>query len=372
MFSLRRISFLIILHVLQLLSTSSFGQSLIHDLSANWMTYEASEDRFVPAAIKPSNTIHFMVDLSRFQANSLFIETEGEGMLLINHELVELVDHAAPMKFVWTTDSLSEVYTEDSLIVTLNGFDKVLKTEIINESGGAYPQSLAAKEIITPILSSKEGISDIWLSAFLIFGLFVAYLRNSYPKFFETYFSVVGAFRSRLRDENFHESRLFDPYNMIYYMIVVLALLLIFQKLEALGLSWGKPLLNHSELAIFVFGLLLTLLFIIFKYGWNSFFGSLFGMGRLARIQFFEQLRLMGLMLTLIFIAVLIIPLFMPVALLSMVFITLIISAFLLIGIMLFFKLLNSSGYKKNYLFIYICTTELIPLCFFIIFINSI
>ncbi len=372
MFSLRHISFLIILHVFQLLSTSSFGQSLIHDLSANWMTYEASENRFVPAALNQSNSIHFMVDLSRFRANSLLLETNGEGMVLINHELVALVDQAVPMKFVWPTDSLFREYTEDSIIVTLHGFDQFLKTEIINESGGAYTQASAAKNIITPIPSSKDGISDVWLSTLLLFGLCVAYLRNSYPKFFETYFNVVGAFRSRLRDENFHESRLFDPYNVIYYAIVIMALLLIFQRLGALGLSYGKPLSNHSELVIFVFGLLLTLLFVIFKYGWNSFFGSLFGMGRLARIQFFEQLRLMGLMLTLIFAAVMVIPLFLPVALLSMVFTILSISAILLIGIMLFFKLLNSSGYKKNYLFIYICTTELIPLCFFIIFINSI
>jgi hypothetical protein len=343
---------------LNLLSHLSFGQRTSLDLQSTWLLYE--DGKYVPNSFDDvQNTIYFKLEPARYLGGELKIESSRPYFLFINSKLSG--EYAGER--IFSIDSLAGRYLSNELLACI------------------YQQSINPRELKTTITKLRTSASvvaygrpsthfkDFVIVSGLTIIVFFLVISQINPKLASDYFSVEKIFSPREADDAQSNARLTSSNNFQFYVgcsfLIALYLLIILYHLpEAYALPlkfqadgfwsilWQWFRLSFVILLAFI--LKIVIVFLLTR---------LFNMRGLARVHFFNWIRLMLIVFggaTIIVFCYYILrgqneSIF--VAFLSLIVATLIAWIFIV-----FMKLNGKTEHSMFHLFSYICATELIPL----------
>lgn len=331
------------------------------DLQHEWLTWK--NDRYVPIEEDESdigNTLYFNLGVSQFSGRSLAIRSARPFFVFLNGKITG--EYGGHISF--NIDSLARVNATPSLLVAIYQPDinkRDLKTWVI--SGQKTRADLAPS--FRPTTYFKDFVI---VAGLLVIILFLVITRFN-PKLASDYFSVTRIFSLREGDDAQANARLTSSSNIQFYMSCSLLLgfylMLIFQHLPDSyamplrfeGHTFGAVVWQWIRLSTVILGIFFLKILFIFS------LTRLFGLRGLARIHFFNWVRLLlivfGAASLIVFVYYILrgqSPGFF-VVFLSLVAIT-------LMGwvAVVFLKLNGKSEHSMFHLFSYICATEIIPL----------
>ncbi|TDI66046.1 MAG: DUF4271 domain-containing protein, partial [Bacteroidetes bacterium] len=219
------------------------------------------------------------------------------------------------------------------------------------------------------IKRSVDGFPDFFVIAILLVSAFYAFLINSHPKGYKDYFNFSKAFSMTLKEEKVLTQRNMSSVNALFlwmYSTVLSLVIILFWKvfgqipdlfdfvaLETVA-STLKSWLVMSLVVYSVVGM---------KYLLIKVLCSLLNIDKIAQIHFFDFMRisLIFVTTTLVVSSVMylsVLDQIVPFNIILYLFIT-----FLSIRVViLLFKLLGDTSFKKIHLISYLCTTEILPL----------
>jgi hypothetical protein len=306
------------------------------------------------------NTIYFKVEAGNFPGGLLSVRSARPFFIFFNGKLSGEYQGSAVFKL----DSLATAHYASSVFVTVHQAEinsRDLKTTIVTRQQSAR----VPEDISRPATYFRDFVI---LSGLVIILLFLVTIKLN-PKLSSDYFSVIRIFSLREADDAQANARLTNSANIQFYitcslllgfylMIIVhhlpdkYALPLYFQEHSFGSVVWQWIRLSAMVLCVFFMKILL-----IFS------LTRLFGLRGLARVHFFNWMRLLlivfggaSIVLFVYFILRGQSPGFF------VVFLSLITGTLIAWVFIVFFKLNNKSEHSMFHLFSYICATEIIPL----------
>jgi hypothetical protein len=337
---------------------SVFCQSLgIEDLNTRWQTYETGEYRPYDEHSRV-NAIYLHLKASGYSAKHLQISSCFNYFVFVNGKIAG----EQSRETVYDLDSLARVTKSSNLLITI--FQKDLSRQTLTTRLTSDPKNvteIAAK----PTSFFKDFVI---LAGLMIIILFVLAVRLN-PKLSSDYLSLQKMFSLRDADDSQSNARLTNSANVQFYMItsMLLALffIIIFKFLPA-DYTLSTSFSSESFWKTLVLWLLTTLVILLVFLAKVSIIFSLtrlFGLRGLARVHYFNWIRLLlivfgtaSIIIFIYFISRGLSPTFFEVLL------YLVSGALVAWTLIVFLKLNNKSEHSMFHLFSYICATEIIPL----------
>jgi hypothetical protein len=330
------------------------------DLQTEWLTYEQG---YVPIGAETyniGNTLYFQLAPAQYPGRSLVLKSARPFFVFFNGRISGEYDGYVSFK----VDSLATAYFTQTLLVTIHQKDinkRDLKTWILSEK--------KKNSSLVPPGRPSTYFKDFVIVAGLIIIIMFLIITHFNPKLASDYFSVIRIFSHREGDDAQSNARLTGSTNIQFYigcsLLLGLYLMIIFHHLPdayALplyfeGHSFGAVVWQWIRLSVIILGLFFLKIVFIFS------LTRLFGLRGLARIHFFNWVRLLlivfgasSLILFVYYISRGQSPVFF------VVFLSLIVGTLMAwIGVA-FLKLKGKSEHSMFHLFSYICATEIIPL----------
>jgi hypothetical protein len=331
------------------------------DLRNQWMIFDGTNYQVIDSTSHPKlTTVYIRVNAADYPHSKLAITSGKVFFVFINGKLIG--EHRGALTL--PLDSLVDVFYSPSLLIAVH-------QEKINARELGVSIVLPGKAIVKPPSLEKPDswFRDFVIAAGLIIMLLFLAVAQLNPKLASDYFSVVKILSLRDADDSQATARLTSTTNVQFYVTCSLLLgyylLILFHHLPnhyALPVrfqanSFGTAFwqwIKLSSIILAFFLLKITLIFALTR---------LFGMRGMARVHFFNWVRLMlivfGSCTVIVFLY------FINhgqqttffVVFLSLVSVTLIGWALLA-----FLKLNGKSEHSLFHLFSYICATEIIPL----------
>ena len=342
-----------------LLSNFSFGQQAAYDLRQDWLLFEAGEYA-AHDLDEIRNTIYFKLEPAKYLGGQLQIESARPYFLFVNGKLSG--EYTGLTSF--SIDSLSNRYSSNQLMACVYQESinpRELKTSVTKATHQA--------NTLTPAFRPSSHFKDFVIASGLTIIIFFLVVSQINPKLASDYFSIIKIFSPREADDAQSNARLTSSNNfqfyvgcsllLAFYLLIILyhlpdayALPLRFQASGFWSIVW-----QWIRLAFLILGLLMLKIVIVFM------LTRLFNMRGLARVHFFNWVRLMLIVIggaTIIVFSYYVMrgqneSIF--VAFLSLIVATLIAWIFII-----FMKLNGKTEHSMFHLFSYICATELIPL----------
>jgi hypothetical protein len=330
------------------------------DLQGEWLMYQEGYVPIGPETTRIGNTLYFKVVPGQYPGRSLVLKSARPFFLFFNGMLSGEYDGYVSLK----VDSLAAAYFTPSLLVTVHQKNinrRDLKTWILSEQKKTSSLIPPGR----PPTYFKDFVIVAGLTIIVIF-LIIGHVN---PKLASDYFSVIRIFSVREGDDAQSNARLASSTNIQFYiacsLLLGLYLMIIFHHLPdsyALplhfdGHSFGAVVWQWIRLSMIILSIFFLKILFIFS------LTRLFGLRGLARIHFFNWVRLLlivfgglSLILFIYYISRGQSPDFFVVFL------------FLIVGILMvwigvvFLKLNGKSEHSMFHLFSYICATEIIPL----------
>lgn len=352
------------------------GQSygLVKDLKEDLLIYSNSYDAYVPHVQGTpfrSSAAVFMLPLDQYSDYQLLIQPQAESALLINQSIVDYYRHEG--SYLYPIDSLLAQYGDTSVISVfhpgLNPAD--LAVAVISRQPYSYVEASAGSEDFLRVYERPAKTFDnFFIIGVLVLLAVLAVLRNLFPKVFSSYYDLSRSVAIRVRDEpNFTmklSGRGHVPFIIFYSLLFGFLLMVLLQQAEEVVSvfdflsfqSFGSYLYAWVLLSVVVF------FFQLFKYWLLILVARIFNIGDFANIHFFDFLRLSQIFYTFVFGVIVLIFLGANAYIDTGAIILLrVVAIFAVIRVLLiFFKLLRLSQFRKTYLFSYLCTTEILPL----------
>jgi hypothetical protein len=331
------------------------------NLASGWMKFEnGGYTSLSEGTDEIGNTVYFKVEAGNFPGSLLSVRSARSFFVFFNGKLSGEYEGSALFKL----DSLASAHYTSSIFVTI------------------HQASINPRDLKTTIITRQEnaaGLADVFRPAtyfrdfVIISGLFVILLflvtTRLNPKLSADYFSIIRIFSLREADDAQSNARLTNSANVQFYVVCSLLLgfylMIVLHHLPdeyALPLyfrehSFGSVMWQWLRLSMIVLAVFFMKILLIFS------LTRLFGLRGLARVHFFNWVRLL-----LIVFGVASIILFVYfiqrgqspgffVVFLSLVAGTLTVWVFIV-----FLKLNSKSEHSMFHLFSYICATEIIPL----------
>ena len=305
------------------------------------------------------STIYVKLDASKHRGGVLVISSSVNYFLCINGKIVA----ERRGELTLSMDSLAHAHYSPELLIAVHQ-DKINERDLrVSVLGQGRKPAAAAM-----------GKPDTWFRDFviaaglLIIVLFVL-ISQLNPKLASDYFSFIKIFSLREADDIQAAARLTSSTNIQFYiscsLLLAYCLLILFQHLPgtyALPIkfqshSFGSAVWQWIKLSTIILGFFFVKITIIFS------LTRLFGMRGMARLHFFNWVRLMLVVFGICSIVVFLY--FINRGLRPEFFATFlsVISAALIGWVLLaFLKLNGKSEHSLFHLFSYICATEIIPL----------
>jgi hypothetical protein len=326
----------------------------------HWLVYQDGTYSPISDKSNVSNTVYFKVDLYRNLGAALKIESAKPYFIFINGQLI--TESSTEVSF--RLDSLADKYSSPMLVGIYQ--DKLnprsLNTTItLNKKVSAGDDELSEK----PVTYFRDFAT---LTGLMLIVLFVSII-NLNPKLASDYFSVVKIFSLREVDDAQSNARLTSSANIQFYiacsLLIGFFLLLILRHLPddyALPLRFSASSfwqimwqwLRLSMIVLMLFGFKIFLVFNLTR---------LFDMKGVARIHFFNWVRLMLIVIGVCTVVVFVYyisrgqyPGFFSGFLAA---VTCLLIAWIIV---VFMKLNGKTEHSMFHLFSYICATEIIPL----------
>lgn len=356
-----------IVALLFFLSGLLMAQPISRDLKLDWQMYSADNQKYsIYNSDNDEAPIHIFVAINKFQGQFLRIKASGVGSIFINESLVHHTESdALPASVVlWNIDSISEGKNSKNLHIVILGYTEIDETVIIPNALNSNHQS--GVDTIRVENRTVNDFSDETVLALFIVFIFLLLLKLAKPKGFQNFFDFKAAFSARSRNNVFYESRVLESQSLLFYFFYAsLIIFFIFYNFSSLiGVA-------SSSSSLFIFQRLSLALIAVFfilpmKNIWLTLLSSLFDLGYIKRVQYFDNFRL-GLALLLLLTGLSIIQKHYFAQFGTTIFLSsIVIIALIVRASFLFIKLLKITSVKRIYLFSYLCVTELIPLFFVI------
>lgn len=339
-----------------LIAGPAWPQAVVQvDLKDRWQVFEG--DKWEPYTGKSSRAIHFSVD-KWTPGSELLILDRKEYALFLDGKLLAR-----------QTDSL--ILNLDSLSVLHPGF----KMFSLYQHSPVYSAKTIVLQPTIAGASDEKGIrqghyfSDFLIIASFLVLLFWVALFRANSRLVLDYLNVIKLFSIQERDEAIVAGRIGSSINLLFFGLIsfILALLLmVVFRMAPDRLPWAEKIEYTGIVTAFLVWLVLSAiifiaLFIKLSIIWS--FSWLFNVREVVRFQFFNFVRLLFILATLLcFIGV---GYFIFLLQSSAPYFFLLILAAILTAVstvLLFLKLLARTHLPVFHLFSYLCATEIIPL----------
>ena len=280
---------ILLLFCLTLFSLVAFAQRNMLDLQPIWMLYE--DGKYVPHDIDAiANTIYFKLEPAKYLGGELRIESSRPYFLFIDGKLSG--EYTGASNF--SVDSLFNRHASNGIMACIyqpSINPRELKTSVTKVNA---PVSSPA-----PPFRPSSHFKDFVIASGLLIIIFFLVISQINPKLASDYFSVDKIFSPREADDAQSNARLTSSNNFQFYvgcsLLIAFYLLIILYHLPD---AYALPLKFRGDgfwsivwqwirLAFVVLALFMLKIVIVFM------LTRLFNMRGLARVHFFNWIRLM-------------------------------------------------------------------------------
>jgi hypothetical protein len=350
-----------ILFFLTLLLMQQRAAASEKNLRDQWMTFDGNNYQLLDSAAHPAlTTVYVRLNASLYPASRLSISSGEDFFLFINGKLVR--EHRGTLKL--NVDSLVNVYYSPTLLLAIHQ-KKINERElkIYLDSSTSKPAQVISMD------RPYTWFRDFVVAAGLIIIVLFLIISRLNPKLASDYFSVIKVFSMREADDIQSTARLTSSTNVQFYICCSLLLgyylLILFHHLPSdyslpiqfQAHSFGSVFWQWIKLSSIVLGFLIAKITVIFA------LTRLFSMRGMARLHFFNWVRLMLLVFG--FCSIIVFLYFInrgQQTTFFVVFLSLVSATLIGWVLLAFLKLNGKSEHSLFHLFSYICATEIIPL----------
>jgi hypothetical protein len=361
--------------LLFLISASGFSRAqgsrqyyVVKDLKPEWLIYDDKSDLlvpFIPSVNRDSRVVHFYIDIDLYKDSYLQINyVPGTGVFINNH-LADYSDRNETRNY--SIDSLSEYFPGAPFFVSLSSRSDLTgaETRIVTPHDGIDP--VMEDELMLPIhdVRYSKVLESIKLGVILIFILYAFFMNNNRRIFME-YYNISNTFIRVSVDEFLNRTAKITRIDMIY----ITGLSIVMSFITMMIIDYQDAAIGNFTAKSFTGFMWTWLVMILILFFWYlirifiiSFISDIFQMREVKVIHTFELLRLTNFFSLVFFIMV---SAGFFIFKMQSDTLGLILSRMLLLlaffrMVVLFVKFLNSTTYKKLYLFAYLCIAEIIP-----------
>lgn len=343
--------------VVNLVAQKQDKKVIIKDLSYDWLAYDDDENYYFPIVNffeNEYNTRTLYQDFEHDKSYSLTFFAESDLCLFVNNRLFRKFSEKKEVD-VKISEILKKVDNSKNVILTFYHPKSLVPLQIYKTYVPVKSNYLAHSDLYQiikkPIQTEKE---TLIMSFFLFIGL-MTYLKYNSSVWFDAYFN----FFSILYNRNVEDSILSRVLNFKTFLIIIIISLLFNLILKLLGLKLLNIYYlvlpdNYKYVGMFITGTIYITLLLLIKY-WFLYLASIFlKIGQFYKIHYFQSIRMYLLILLLLFLVTLFrIDLSIFSYLLALSFL------FWLFRLSILVK--KEVGFRKIYLFSYLCILEIIP-----------
>jgi hypothetical protein len=341
---------------------------IVKDLKADWLVLDHKSSMLVPylpSVNSKSQVVHFDLNIRLYQDSYIQIAYVPETGFFINNTLVDYSDHKKVR--IYSIDSLTSYFPGSRFFVSLysNGFISNINTRIVTPHEGIAVSSEDAMFLPIQAVRYSKGMELAKVAVILIFALYAFYLNNNRRAFID-YYNISNTFLRVSVDEFLDRTANITRVDIGF--IIGLSVVMSFITLMILKNQEIQP--GPAEAgSVFGFILIWVILMIVLFFWYLirifiiSIMSDIFQIREVKVIHTFELIRLnnfFSLMFFIVVIAFLFVMKMTPDNLGRLLANLLLVVAFIRISV-LFIKFLNSTTYKKLYLFAYLCVAEVFP-----------
>ncbi len=344
----------------------------IKDLKNQWLTVDRDGGHYVPYIAGGSlNYPVIGVILNPRDGVGLILSIcvpEGTA-IFVNNKIVDRAAIGGCRNY--EIDSLMSVHRQKSLFISF--FKENLNPELITTAlmarqpvGNFQAQSNPNPQIIKRF---SDHFADFFVVAILMVAAFYAFLKNRYPKGYKDYFNFSKAFSITLKEEKVLTQRNMGSVNALFlwmYSMVLSLVIVLFWKIFGRVPELFDFVALETVLSAMRSWLILSLMayaVVGMKYLLIKVLSSLLNIDKIAQIHFFDFIRISFIFVT----ATLVVSSVMFLSVLNQIvpFNIILYLFIILLGVrvvILLFKLLGDTSFRKIHLISYLCTTEILPL----------
>ena len=344
----------------------------VKDLKHQWLTVDRSGKQYIPYIQgRPLSYPVLGLILDRGDGSGLIFRVcvPVGTSVFINNMIVSRSDTGGCIYY--DMDSLSSIYSDQSLFFSF--FKR-------NLDPGAVTTTLVTRQPLTefqgvtnPTIQItrryQDQFADFFVVAILLVTAFYAFLINRYPKGHRDFFNFSKAFSLTLKEEKVLTQRNMSTANILFFclygMAIALVIILFWKVFDGIPEMFEFISLNTFKSCFFGWlGLSLIAFCVVeLKYLLIKILSSLLNVDKIAQIHFFDFMRigLIFISLTLIAASALYLSSMNQFVLFTVLLYLFIILLVVRIVIILF-KLIGDSSFRKIHLISYLCTTEILPL----------
>lgn len=344
----------------------------VKDLKNQWLTVDRNATNYVPYVEGRSlnyPVLGLVLDAGVGTGLILSACIPAGTSVFVNNNIVQQTGSQGCV--FYDVDSLKSQYNSTSLFLSF--FRKNLNPDMVSTTlvtrqpvGKLQGQSKPTVQITR---RTGDQFMDFFIVAILLTAAYYAFLVNRYPRGNKDFFNFSKAFSLMLKEEKVLTQRNMTTTNTLFFwmyaMIIALVIMLFWHVFGGIPEIFGfislatfkSCLLSWAALSLIAFGV------VELKYLLIKILSSLLNVDKIAQIHFFDFIRI-----SLIFVGTILIvaSFFYLTGLAQRVpFIILLYAFVVLLGVrivILLFKLIGDTSFRKIHLISYLCTTEILPL----------
>jgi len=345
----------------------------VEDLKSKWLTVDRSGERYVPYVNRKSlqyPVIGMMLEVEEISGLTLGICVPEGTSLFINNKIVDRTIQAGCNYY--DLDSLKTQHGASSGMF-LSLFKENLDPLTVSTTLMTRQPFSDSLDATSPTVQIKrraaDHFTDFFVVAMLIMAAFYAFLINRYPRGHRDFFNASKAFSLTLKEEKVLTQRNMSTANTMFFCLYGMSIALIIILFWNIfgGIPEIMDFINLSTFwgCLFSWVTLSAISFCVveLKYLLIRILCSLLNVEKIAQIHFFDFVRigLIFICTTLLVASILYLSnlnQLIPFTIILYVFVA-------LLGIriiILLFKLIGETSFRKIHLISYLCTTEILPL----------
>lgn len=386
------IGFRIILFILFVVNTTDLiaiedqhphNFTIIKDLENDLLIFDEKQNIYLPYFKNASTnfpTISYLLELKSFSGYKVLNCFPGGSSIFIDKKIIHS-SRETGCKLL-SIDSLRTKYQKDSLLITIYNPEKKFKdvsVKIISEQFISQNDE-NLKELLAVVPRQLSDFNDFFIVGILVLLILLAIIYNGNPKHFFEFYNLQKAVSLKIREENYISFKYISNSYLLFLLLhsfvvgfILLTIIHFYQSIHNIFFfidtsDFWRASLSWLEISLIIFSTLIIKFLIV------TAIAQLFNLRGFNIIHFFDFIRMSIIFFLLVLIAMGIFIFafafeeqfwFRPLIYIIGVF-------FILRMIILFLKLYKYAPFRNLHLFLYICSTELLPILVgFKIFINN-
>ena len=343
---------------------------IIEDMNLSWKVFNEESGQYEPHFEEnPTETIYFQVDALKYRTFELYIDVPRNHYIFIEGTLNIRTDG---QKVFLNIDSLAHTYEKNT--ITLAIFSENFRSDQVTTqiSGPAFSRNSAIDEDSVTQPRAIDHIHDRFIIVSIMVLALIVILKTTRNRLFNEYLDLQHVFSVRQRFELITSYSLFSIENLSFVGLYSVLMggsfmnYLFYTGLGAQGIPFGL-----SKAGVFSSGLIVCLLafgLMLLKLPLIALISSLFRISRVQNLHLFTYFRVSIVLTFLFFLSSVVNAIsggywadqYLSV-LLSLG------AAFMIFRLCLVFIVLNNElNFQKIHIIAYLCSTEIVPLVFFL------